>query len=180
MTLHKRSRRKMSAGRKSSKDAALGHRVDLHKSSFGPILVQRGPRAKAYGQPAPTLAGDVGFNLICTKCTVIHPGFDRPPIEIPVDMRVKLPSGTFAMIISRSSTFNRYPGLFLCTAPIDNGYTGPIGPRFKNLGQRAVTIPAGESLVQLVVFGSVVPGIKEVEVLPETIRGVKRFGSTGK
>jgi dUTP pyrophosphatase len=153
--------------------------VAPRRRKIATMLVQRSPAAKAHGPFAPKREGDVGYDLVCTELTVIPPGAHLPPIEIQVGTRIKLPPGTFAMIVSRSSTFERFPELLLCAAPIDNGYTGPIGPRFKNLGRNAVTIMPGVCLAQLVVYGSCVPRAVEVDELPATQRGTRRFGSTG-
>jgi len=124
--------------------------------------------------------GDVGFDLIVVEDTVIEPGIHLPPTELDVDMRIKLPRGVFALISSRSGTFSRFPTLLLCVAPIDNGYTGPIGPRFKNLGTEPVLVPKGAALAQLVLYAAIVPEVVEVDALEQTERGEERFGSTGK
>lgn len=142
------------------------------------LLVQRTAQARSHGPFCPKRDGDVGYDLTCTELTVIPPGAHLPPIEIQVGTNIKLPPGTFAMIVSRSGTFLRFPELLLCAAPIDNGYTGPIGPRFKNLGRNAITVQPGDCLAQLVVYGAIVPRAIEVEELPTTERGAKRFGST--
>jgi dUTP pyrophosphatase len=151
----------------------------MKKSAKATLLVQRTTIARSHGPFGPKRDGDVGYDLVCTELAVIPPGAHLPPTEIQVGTCIKLPPSTFAMIVSRSSTFERYPELLLCAAPIDNGYTGPIGPRFKNLGRNAVTILPGERLAQLVIYGALVPRAKEVESLPNTERGAKRFGSTG-
>lgn len=144
------------------------------------LQILRDPRAKKL-QPEfrPSKEGDAGYNLYCIQDTVIPPGL-RPPVELPVGIRLKLPKGCFARIEPRSSFYQRYPTLELCSAPIDNGYTGPIDPRFRNRGRKKVVIPAGESLVQLVLYRLIVPEARDVDVLPETARGASRFGSTGR
>jgi dUTPase len=144
------------------------------------LLVKRGRRAKRYGPFAPKRDGDVGFDQYCVEDTVIPPGIHLAPTEIPVDICVKLPAGTFAVQMLRSSTPRRFPTLLLRQSPIDNGYTGLIGPFFQNLGTEPVLIPAGTALTQLVLFHAVVPAVREVRRLPETERGGKRYGSTGR
>ncbi|WKZ28587.1 MAG: dUTP diphosphatase [Patescibacteria group bacterium] len=144
------------------------------------LQILRDPRAKAL-QPEfrPSKDGDAGYNLYCIEETVIPPGL-RPPVDLPTGIRVKLPKGCFARIEPRSSLYLRYPTLELCSAPIDNGYTGPLDPRFRNRGRRKVVVPAGESLVQLVLYRLIVPETSDVDALPETARGADRYGSTGK
>ena len=143
------------------------------------LQVQRTRRAKRYALLHVSKPGDAGFNLVCVRRTVIPPGAIAPT-DLPTGIRVKLPEGFFARIEPRSSFYARYPTLLLCSAPIDNGYTGPLDPRFRNLGPDPVTVPAGEALVQLVLYPLVVPRVVEVGELPDTARGDGRYGSTGK
>ncbi|MFA5854148.1 MAG: dUTP diphosphatase [Patescibacteria group bacterium] len=144
------------------------------------LQIVRDPRSKKLQEEfRPSKLGDAGFNLYSIEETVVLPGL-RPPVDMPTGLRVKLPKGCFARIEPRSSFYQRYPTLELCSAPIDNGYTGPLGPRFRNRGRKKIIIPAGESLVQLVLYRLIVPETLEVESLPETARGAARYGSTGK
>ncbi len=143
------------------------------------LQVQRDKRAKRYALLQVSKPGDAGFNLVCVKKTIIPPGLIAPT-DVPTGIRVKLPPGFHAEIKARSSMHGLFPSLVLCSAPIDNGYTGPLGPRFRNLGPEPVVIPAGASLAQLVLYPLIVPEVVEVEALPETARGETRYGSTGK
>lgn len=157
-----------------------GKRSDSRRrGSEGKLQVLRGPRAKRYPLLHVAKPDDVGFDLIAVEDTVVPPGADLSPVEVDVDMRIKLPKGTAAVIWPRSSTHSKYPGLQLCQAPIDGGYVGPIGPRFRNLGSGPVVIPAGEAVAQLVIVPAVVPEVVEVDALPVTERGETRYGSSG-
>jgi dUTP pyrophosphatase len=143
------------------------------------LRVWRDRRAKKFDLLHVSKPGDAGFNLVCVETTVIPCGL-IPPTDVPTGIRVKLPAGTFGRIEERSGFYSRYPTLELCSSPIDNGYTGPLGPRFRNHGPEEVIIPAGESLAQLVLYPLIVPVVVEVGKLPRTARGAKRYGSTGK
>ncbi len=143
------------------------------------LQVQRDERAKRYALLHVSKPGDAGFNLVCVVDTVIPPGL-IPPTDVPTGLRVKLPNGCFGRIEARSSFYQRQPMLELCSSPIDSGYTGPLGPRFRNRGTEPVTILAGESLTQLVLYPLIVPAVVEVDDLPETVRGADCYGSTGK
>jgi dUTPase len=101
------------------------------------LQVLRDERAQQYELPRVSKPGDAGFNLVCAADTIIPPGWIEPT-EVPTGIRVKLPVGYFARIEPRSSFFIRYPTLELCSSPIDNGYTGPLGPRFRNHGCQEV------------------------------------------
>jgi len=87
------------------------------------LRIVRTDRAKRYGKFAPSMEGDAGFNLVCVEDTVIPPGKALAPTDIPVEIRCKLPDGTFAKIEMRSGTYTRFPTLVLFNAPIDNGCT---------------------------------------------------------
>ncbi len=143
------------------------------------LQVLRDNRAKKYELLHVSKPGDAGFNLIGVETVIIPPGL-IPPVEIPTGIRIKLPRGMFARIEPRSSMYSAYPMLVLCSAPIDNGYTGPLGPRFRNLGSVPAVVAAGDALVQLVLYPLSVPEVVEVDELPETARGADRYGSTGK
>ncbi len=123
--------------------------------------------------------GDAGFDLFVAKDTVIPPGL-IPPTDVPSGIKIKLPRGTFAIIYSRSSAYNNYPMLRLCSAPIDENYTGPLNPRFQNLGTEPVTVRHGERIAQFVIQPYRTPQVYIVDKLPKTNRGDKRYGSSGK
>lgn len=144
------------------------------------LLVSRDDKAKQYPLFAPKKKGDVGFDLTSTEDVIIPSGVNRPPTEIPTGIKVKLPKGTFAIILPRSGTYSKFPELFICSAPIDNGYTGPLNPRFKNLGVNPVLVEKGDRIAQLVVLPAIVPDIIETEELEKTERGESRYGSTGR
>jgi len=144
------------------------------------LQIFRDSKAKEYSLPYPKKKGDVGFDLTSTEDVVIPPGIGMPPTEIPTGIRVRLPKGVFAVIFPRSSTYSNFPTLVICSAPIDNGYIGPLNPRFRNLGLEPVTIKKGDRIAQLVIFSAVVPKIVEVKSLQETDRGESRYGSTGR
>ncbi|MEK7546223.1 MAG: dUTP diphosphatase [Patescibacteria group bacterium] len=124
--------------------------------------------------------GDVGFDLYVARETIVPPGATLPPTDLYCGVRVKLPKGTWGLLMFRSGTHGKYPSLRLCQAPIDEGYTGPLDPRVRNVGRKAVRIPRGERLVQLVIVPAVIPRAAVVDELPETERGTTGFGSTGR
>jgi len=152
---------------------------DPRPNSDDKLKILRGEKAKKYPLIHVKNDGDVGFDLIATEDTLVNPGAHLVPVEIDVDMKIKLPKGTAAVIWPRSGTHSKYPGLVICQAPIDNGYTGPIGPRVKNLSHTRIVIKAGTAIAQLVIYPIIVPEVVEVDSLEDTDRGEDRFGSTG-
>lgn len=130
--------------------------------------------------PRPHRQGDVGFDLFVSEDTTIPPGVHHPPTDVPSGVQIKLPQGTFCHIDPRSSTYINYPTLRLCSAPIDENYTGPLNPRFQNMGTEPITIRRGERVAQFVIMPYCSPTVYVVEKLPKTNRGSKRYGSSGK
>ena len=62
---------------------------------------------------------------------------------------------------------------------IDSDYRGEIKVLLINLGTKAVTIKKFQRIAQMVICPIIKANLKEVQELPETIRGAGGFGSTG-
>ena len=62
---------------------------------------------------------------------------------------------------------------------IDSDYRGEIKVLLINLGTEAVTIKKFQRIAQMVICPIIKANLKEVQELPETIRGAGGFGSTG-
>jgi len=62
---------------------------------------------------------------------------------------------------------------------IDSDYRGEIKVLLINLGAEAVTIKKFQRIAQMVICPIIKANLKEVQELPETIRGAGGFGSTG-
>ena len=63
---------------------------------------------------------------------------------------------------------------------IDNGYTGELFACCWNRTGKDIKVEKGTRLAQFVLLPMFVPGIKEVDALPQTQRGDTGFGSSGK
>ena len=62
---------------------------------------------------------------------------------------------------------------------IDSDYRGEIKVLLINLGTEAVSIKKFQRIAQMVICPIIKANLKEVQELPETIRGAGGFGSTG-
>lgn len=102
--------------------------------------------------------------------------------NIPCDVRIALPAGTFAFVMGRSSTFFK-KHLIVNMAVIDEGYRGDLFTAVYNIGTRPYHVDLNERLAQLVIMPRVIDRIslQRVESLDwtATLRGVAGFGSTG-
>lgn len=146
------------------------------------VLVLR-DEAHSCGIHEPQLDGDVGFDLFAAKDTELLPRFHQnswehgKPVYVPTGVRMKMPPGTWAMIIPRSSTSRR--GIRIPPNVIDNGYTGELMVPCINETSTTLNISAFDRIAQVVFFPSVIPTIEMVDELPGTARASAGFGSTG-
>jgi dUTP pyrophosphatase len=63
---------------------------------------------------------------------------------------------------------------------IDSDYRGEIKVILINLGKKSFVVKSGDRIAQMILCPVAKGKIKEVKNLPETVRGKKGFGSTGK
>ena len=128
-------------------------------------------------EPTRAYSDDAGFDLYVEGDWVIEP-FSF--VDVDLNCRIKTPEGTWALLISRSSTL-RKRGLLIATGVIDPGYTGPLFAGVFNLTDKPVQVPHGDRLAQLILFNNVSEQYTPLPVaqLPETGRGANGFGSSG-
>jgi len=141
------------------------------------ILVQR----LDDGLPMPERAhpGDAGFDLRAAVDLVLAPG-ERA--LIPTGLAVAIPDGFAGLVQPRSGLAARH-GLGLVNAPglIDAGYRGEIKVIAINLDPREpFEVHRGDKIAQLVVYPVPATILREVSELPESERGSRGFGSTGR
>mgnify|MGYP003324525779 FL=1 len=118
---------------------------------------------------------DLRANL--SKETIIAP-FERK--IIPTGLSIALPEGYEAQVRPRSGLAAKH-GITVLNAPgtVDADYRGDIGVILVNLSKTNFSIEPGMRIAQLVIAHYVTISWKEVEVLSDSDRGVRGFGSTG-
>lgn len=118
---------------------------------------------------------DLRANL--SKETIIAP-FERK--IIPTGLSIALPEGYEAQVRPRSGLAAKH-GITVLNAPgtVDADYRGDIGVILVNLSKTNFSIDPGMRIAQLVIAHYVTISWKEVEVLSDSDRGVRGFGSTG-
>ena len=125
----------------------------------------------------PAREGDVGLDLVVCiaedELTIPAGGM----ADISSGLSIKLPSGCWASIRARSSTFARRQ-LFVMDGTVDEGFTGALMVFVFNPNRYDVTVKRGDRLAQLVVHQMVPFQIEYVSELPVTVRGTLAFGST--
>ena len=118
---------------------------------------------------------DLRANL--SKETIIAP-FERK--IIPTGLSIALPEGYEAQVRPRSGLAAKH-GITVLNAPgtVDADYRGDIGVILVNLSKTNFSIEPGMRIAQLVIAHYVTISWEEVEVLSDTDRGLRGFGSTG-
>ena len=99
---------------------------------------------------------------------------------VPTGVSVAMPNNFEIQIRPRSGLAYKN-GISVVNTPgtIDSDYRGEIKVLLINLGTEAVTIKKFQRIAQMVICPIIKANLKEVEELPETIRGAGGFGSTG-
>jgi dUTP pyrophosphatase len=130
--------------------------------------------------PLPSYAhpGDAGADLVTTVDVTLAPG-ERA--LVPTGIAIALPEGYVALVHPRSGLAARH-GLSIVNTPgtVDAGYRGEITVLLVNHDPiEPVALRRGDRVAQLV-FQRVERAVfTEVDALPESVRGIGGYGSTG-
>lgn len=125
-------------------------------------------------------ADDIGWDLAARldEPMRIAPGAYA---DVPCDLAVELPRGTWGMLVGRSSALRRHR-LIMNTGIIDEGYIGELfAGAFNPTGDEILVMPETR-LAQLIIVPRHDPIALEpyeVDQLRKTSRGCAGFGSTG-
>ena len=114
---------------------------------------------------------DVPLTLNPGECVTIHCGVACCPEDENV-----------VMLVFIRSSMGRLHQITLANSVgvIDSDYRGEIMVPIINHGTKPYTLEPGERFAQLVVVPAIFANVLEAETLPETERGEKGFGSTGR
>ena len=141
-----------------------------------PVAVLRLDR----GLPLPAYAhlGDAGADLMTTVDLTLAPG-ERA--LVPTGISIALPDGYVALVHPRSGLAARH-GISIVNTPgtIDAGYRGEIKVLLVNHDlTEPVELRRGDRIAQLVFQRVERAVLMEVDALPESVRGIGGYGSTG-
>ena len=128
--------------------------------------------------PAYAHPGDAGADLVTTVDVTLAPG-ERA--LVPTGVAIALPPGYVALVHPRSGLAARH-GLSIVNAPgtVDAGYRGEIKVMLINHDPATpIELRRGDRIAQLVVQRFEVARFVEVRELPDSVRGVGGYGSTG-
>jgi dUTP pyrophosphatase len=132
------------------------------------------------GLPAPSYAhpGDAGADLHTAVDARLEPG-ERA--VLPTGIAIALPDGYAAFVHPRSGLAARH-GVSLVNAPgtVDSGYRGEIQVVLINTDRHeTLHLQRGDRIAQLVIQRVERVEFTEVDALPDSVRDIGGFGSTG-
>ena len=145
-----------------------------------PVAVTVLRNGEGIGLPRYASAGAAGMDLVAAldQPLTLKPGARA---AVPTGIALALPEGYEAQVRPRSGLALKH-GLAVLNSPgtIDADYRGEIQVILANLGAAPVTLARGERMAQLVLAPVSRIAWTPVEALPESGRGGRGFGSTGR
>ena len=130
--------------------------------------------------PAYKTSGSSGMDLVAHVKNKINIKPGKTAI-IPTGIAVAIPKNYEIQIRPRSGLAAKKVISVLNTpGTIDSDYRGEIKIILINLSKKSFVVKSGDRIAQMILCPVAKGKLKEVKNLPETIRGKKGFGSTGK
>ena len=130
--------------------------------------------------PVYKTSGSSGMDLVAyiKKKITINPS---KIAIVPTGIAVAIPKNYEIQIRPRSGLAAK-KGISVLNTPgtIDSDYRGEIKIILINLSKKSFVVKSGDRIAQMILCPVAKGKLKEVKNLPETIRGKKGFGSTGK
>ena len=130
--------------------------------------------------PSYKTSGSSGMDLVAfiKKKIIINPG-NRA--MIPTGISLVIPKNYEIQIRPRSGLAAK-KGISVLNTPgtVDSDYRGEIKIILINLSKKKFIVKSGDRIAQMVLCPVVMGELKEVKILPKTVRGKRGFGSTGK
>nr|AIA11688.1 dUTP diphosphatase [uncultured bacterium] len=121
-------------------------------------------------------ANDAGMDLFTVESCELKPGERR---SIPIGLAFEIPKG-YAGLIWDKSGLSHKNGLKTFGGVIDAGYRGEVCVGIMNLSDRSFVFEKHHKIAQILIQKIEQLTVEEVEILADTARGTKGFGSTGK
>lgn len=126
--------------------------------------------------PAYAYAGDAGMDLFTVEGYTLKPG-ERHVFSTGIAM--KIPEGFVALVWDKSGLSHK-AGMKVFGGVLDSNYTGEYLIGLMNLSSEPHEFKKGDKIAQVLIQPVATATMEEVNELPETNRGEKRHGSSGK
>ena len=142
------------------------------------VPVLRLPHGAGLPLPAYATAGAAGMDVVAAEELVLAPGARA---AVATGFALGVPDGFEVQVRPRSGLALKH-GVTCLNTPgtIDSDYRGEIKVILINHGAEPFAVRRGERIAQLVPAAVTRAAPREVEVLDETDRGARGFGSTGR
>jgi len=127
--------------------------------------------------PGRAYEGDAGLDLVACDGVELGPG---KRAVVGTGLAVAIPDGYAGFVQPRSGLASRH-GITIVNTPglVDSGYRGELRVVLLNTDrEHASVVEPGMRIAQLVVVPVAAASPVEVEELPESMRGVRGFGSS--
>ena len=131
------------------------------------------PEAKL---PAYAYEGDAGMDLFTVEDYTLKPGEQH---IFPTGVAILPPRGFAALIWDKSGLSLKH-GIKTMGGVFDSNYTGEFLICLLNTSSEPYEFKKGDKICQVLIQPTPQATIEEVNELPETVRGDKRHGSSGK
>ena len=118
---------------------------------------------------------DSGFDIFMPQDLIVE---SLETITIPLGIGVAIPEGHAGMLVPRSSIADK--GLIIQTAVIDPDYSGEIHLIVTNCSRESYEIKKDDRVCSLIVYTILNPYLEITDELPNSYRGTKGLGSTGR
>lgn len=116
-----------------------------------------------------------GLDLKAAEKQVINP---HKRELISTQLQMMIPEGYYGRIAPRSG-LSLHHQLDICAGVIDSDYRGEIKILMHNHGDKPFEVNPGDRIAQLICERIAMPRAIEVKNLPNTMRGIGGFGSSG-
>jgi dUTP pyrophosphatase len=139
-------------------------------------LLEAGARAPVVAHPGE----DLGYDVFALEGVVLTPrATAKVRTGIAVEARDPATGAPLGLLVrDRSSIASR--GIATTGGVIDAGYRGEILVLMTNLGETAVELKAGEKIAQMIPVQVLTGTVETVEILEDSARAAKGFGSSGR
>lgn len=126
--------------------------------------------------PSYAHSNDAGADLFaCEKITIVP--HERALVSTGV--AIAIPGGYVGLVWDKSGLATKH-GISTIAGVIDSGYRGEIMVAVMNISSEPYTFNVGDKVAQLLVQQVSQASFTETDILDESTRGDKGFGSTGK
>jgi dUTP pyrophosphatase len=128
--------------------------------------------------PSRAYDGDAGLDLSAAEGVVLAPG---QRAVVGTGLAVAVPEGHAGFVQPRSGLAAKH-GITIVNAPglVDSGYRGEVKVVLLNTGDQPFAVEPGMRIAQFVVLPVAAVELVEVADLPDTERGERGYGSSGR